>query len=1770
MTQAAVSDATRMVCPAPLEALLRRIDAIEADRPERPWRIREAVTGILRLSHVLSLAHYYRDPSIRTPVADATIRRRLAKPMADGALLATTQQVLSLDIDEERHPVLVTLREFIARPLGTASTLHHLRRAVEIRNKLVHSRHDDELVQELGDLFAVVRDRLHQLAPIALVVAHGGASRAWRVLDPLGRTCGAEIEALRGHSRHLPVGSILAGAVNANRWIPVYPWMTWCSGDSGNGVLYLFSHVDLEGVPQFITYSELSAGAEVSDLSPARQDAARALRELFLVPSVGDDSDQESFRQFSEPLAHGFVSREGLVPWLTTFLADPDADYGSIVGVAGIGKTTIMAALANAVNPPNGPAAVLADVTPHSMTCVHHFCSAALNWHRADVALRLLNHQLAKTFGPLAIISPVSEADPEMREADRFARYIDAAGERFRRDEQQLCICIDAVDESGAHGAPTFDLLRLLPGRLPKGVKCLVTFRIDSEDAVVGDETLARFRGRQYSCLPFDIDEFAMALSQTANVSLSGMEPALIATLHRVSGGVPLLATFLGEVLRRSGKGSLVQFARAGNPHGVFWAWWASLPREQGFLHHRAVLVAATAERAVAGAILCDVLGADAVTVEDVLEELGSVLVRTDQGVTLFHDTLRTFALLAATRAELMECHARLAQAYSGGWKPGSELQVKVAACRPDRACVHWLRAGEVTAAVKWLTNPFLVGLWISRAGVTGIEPLIEELALENTGKVDAAMLSLLRLAIEVRGDALERAPFTVPQHMVDAALASSSPAFREDLSVTWPTLRTQFPPILLMRDRPDETAQAATHRGPVSAFASSGADRFYTVGWDDKIREWSRLDNRCVRARSAGVGGSSLGGEFFCDLWQTQAKDRLLAVPGIAGFESNGLAVVRPSDLSVESRIACPKSYASDWDVRHGRLALRTTCDDMVVLDIGQRHSRRLATGVTAGPVFCSNGERLVFMSAVQGGTLTRLNVDAPNQTEEIRIGLGKPTALLLRDDDHAVSLDEEGTVRLCAFPERSDTVVARFPGLFIAAISVITDSVALGGGGYDEPGSVVLLNAQTFALRWSRNDLAAPVQVLDFDDAQRTLFVGHRDGSITVLDLDQLKPDLRFSSRERADHAAAFSADGRTVVTAGGGVLEHLWFVATGETNSIRFLDAASSRERSRITLPPRVAIEELATSADAATAAVIADAGTRFVIAAGEHASRVSSFVHEATRCRCPICRPIPEWAGGSIKRQGRRRLGALGGGEAPFVRLLPSGEIEAGPLASTGHALTLERVAVSPDGQWAVTGDLGGDLTAYVLGREARTLHRFPGLHQALEVLASGDPQARAGIVQSIALLASNMLPSTRPELEDALRGSSTSSLTPAFHQFFSGVSALAVTADSKRIAVARYDGHVEIWLAPELRLDRVLCRLLAPASHLAFSDDGRHLVAALLESDLVVLGLYPCRQVAAMYQIPELAVLSASPDMRLVVQGSANGDVAIGATAGGAPMARHTLGAGITALHVRTNTTGQVLLMAADASRRVTSFSLQMNRDGEGRWCDGPLWRLFEHSRPQSESDHRTGVLSEESLTVDAATRFVAFWSALPEPVRQSEATVDLYGALTEALAGSRLDALAPTMEPLQRVAAIAAAVSVQSYAPHYRESLDELLRLEHKLCGERPLCERYSNLQAVGRHIWPQLRLEQRIVLSDWLAAHCPAERTQERCRVLLALARLYLLDPGHTREAREVLRQARGLLMPLGCVELQDDYDVLINELHSPVSRLMARISQLLKRRAK
>jgi WD40 repeat protein len=1550
--------------------------------------------------------------------------------------------------------------------------------------------------------------------------------------------------------------------------------MTWRGDDSGNGALYLFSHVDLDGVPQFINYSGLASGPEVSDISRARHDAARALRELSPTPAVGHESDRDSFRQFSEHAARSFVPREGLVSWLTSFFADPNGGYGSIVGVAGIGKTTIMASVANAANPSHPPAlpvSVLTGVIPPSMKSVHHFCQRALNWHRPEVALRLLNHQLGKAVGSPPELQPLSTTSPDRREVDRFQRYISAAGDRFQREGRQLCICIDAIDESRTDEAAALDLLRILPERLPAGVKCLVTFRIgDSGDPAVDRESWARFSRQQYRCLPFDIDEFALALSKHANASLNELPRMDIDALYRIAGGVPLLTTFLGEVLRRRGEDALAQFARTGNQQGVFWAWWASLPRERGFVHHRAVLVAATADRAVPETTLRAVLGVDPVAFEYVLEELGPVLVRSSQGVALFHDTLRVFALAAATPNELRECHARLAQAYSGGWKPGRVLQVNVAECRPDRACVHWLRAGEVKPAVLWLSSPFLVGLWIHHAGVVDIEPLIEELASKSVDAADATMLSLLRRTIEFRGDALQRAPFTVPQHMADVALASSDRALRHDLSAAWPRLEPEFPPILLMRDRPDATMQATLHLGPVSAFAHSGLDRFYTVGWDDKIREWSRLDKRCVRSRSAGLGGASLGGEFFCDLWQTETKDHLIAVPGLAGFESNGLAIVRLADLSVESRIACPNSYASAWDAQRNRLALRTTANELVVLDIRQQYFRSLAADVVAGPVFCSDGQRLVFASSVPGSALRRLSLIDTTRIEEIRVGSGEPARLLLRDNDHFVILDKDGTVRLCAFgPEPSDTVVARFPECYVAAISVATDSIALGGGNYNGPGLVVLLSAHTFVTRLSRSDLASPVQTLAFDESQRQLLVGHSDGSITILDLDQHVPDVRFGSRARADHAAAFSADGRTVVTAGGGVMEHLWFVATGETNSIRCLDAASNREHSRLTLPKGVAIEELATSSDTATVAVIADAGTRCFVAYNHDHDGLSSFVHEAVRCQCPICRPVPEWAGGSIKRQGRRRVGTLGAGQAPFLKFLPSGVLEVGPLAAASHALTLERVVVSPDGRWAVVGDLGGDLTVYSVGPETRTVRRFPGLHRLLQDAAAADPEARPVIDHAINLLASGMLPSTRPEVEEALRQTPASSLAPAFHQFFSGVSALAVTSDSLRIAVARYDGHVEMWRAPQLRLDKVLCRLVAPVSHLTVSQDARYLVAALMESDVVVLGLDPCREVAAIRQVSELAALSVSPDGQLVAQGGRYGDIAIADIASGTPLARHTLGAGITALQFKTDAEGQLQLLAADASRRVTTFNLHFNRDNEGRWSDGPLWRVFEHTRPQSRADHRLVALSEESLTVDAATRFVAFWSALPRAVKQSDMAAGLYEIFRDALAGSRLNRLAPTMEARHRAAAIGAAVAVRSHGPNDRESLEELRRLEHELCAELPLAERYAHLASVGRDAWPQLRVGQRIALSEWLAACCPPERPHERCGVLLALARLYLLEYGCAGKARDVLREAKGLLKTLGASELRDDYDLLTRELHSPVSRLMAFVSRLVNRRA-
>jgi hypothetical protein len=99
--------------PAPLEALLRRVDATDREGPERPWRVREAVTGILRFCHIVTLGHYYNEPAIRTKGADAAFRDRLARPLADGGLLRTLEQVPLLRPKEDRYPVLNILREFI-------------------------------------------------------------------------------------------------------------------------------------------------------------------------------------------------------------------------------------------------------------------------------------------------------------------------------------------------------------------------------------------------------------------------------------------------------------------------------------------------------------------------------------------------------------------------------------------------------------------------------------------------------------------------------------------------------------------------------------------------------------------------------------------------------------------------------------------------------------------------------------------------------------------------------------------------------------------------------------------------------------------------------------------------------------------------------------------------------------------------------------------------------------------------------------------------------------------------------------------------------------------------------------------------------------------------------------------------------------------------------------------------------------------------------------------------------------------------------------------------------------------------------------------------------------------------------------------------------------------------------------------------------------------------------------------------------------------------
>ncbi len=312
-----------------------------------------------------------------------------------------------------------------------------------------------------------------------------------------------------------------------------------------------------------------------------------------------------------------------------------------------------------------------------------------------------------------------------------------------------------------------------------------------------------------------------------------------------------------------------------------------------------------------------------------------------------------------------------------------------------------------------------------------------------------------------------------------------------------------------------------------------------------------------------------------------------------------------------------------------------------------------------------------------------------------------------------------------------------------------------------------------------------------------------------------------------------AAFSPDGRRIVTSSGDRTVRIWDVATA------------------------MPLATLSGHTDGVMTAVFSPDGKRIVTASIDHTARI----WDATTARqlAVLSGHGNDVYTAAFSPDGRRIVTASKDGTARIWDAATAAQL----TLLSGHGDEIGGAAFSPDGRRIVTGS--DDQTARVwdvaTGRQLAVLTGHDGFVQSPEfspdgrriVTASGDGTAR---------------------IWDAATGKSIAVLSG--HEVF--VLSAAFSPDGRHIVTASEDTTARIWDADTGKSMAILSGHRSPVRMAAFSPDGRHIVTASLDHTAQIWGVDSGMQLAVLSDLGGLVRDAAySPEGRRIVIASVSGE-----------------------------------------------------------------------------------------------------------------------------------------------------------------------------------------------------------------------------------------------------------------------------------------------------
>ncbi len=535
--------------------------------------------------------------------------------------------------------------------------------------------------------------------------------------------------------------------------------------------------------------------------------------------------------------------------------------------------------------------------------------------------------------------------------------------------------------------------------------------------------------------------------------------------------------------------------------------------------------------------------------------------------------------------------------------------------------------------------------------------------------------------------------------------------------------------------------------------------------------------------------------------------------------------------------------------------------------------------------------------------------------------LGLAASTVLIARARVEAVRQRDEATEQLVRL-SIANGVRFTNEGDFFAAIPWFVRAMGLDK---QDPARQEMHRMRLAAV-WMRSPKLVEIWFHDraawhaaFSPDGRRVVTASEDGIARVWDTETgepVTPPLRHAAR--LAHAA-FSPDGSLVVTAAADSTTRVWDAATGEPRSAPLKQgdairhACFSPDGRRVATASRdgtAQVWDVATSAPvgpplrhrAAVAYVsFSPNGDRVVTASGDFTARVwSSDTGE------PITPPLAHSTfvnQASFSPDGRRVVTAAGGFGGPGEARLwdaQTGEPCAPPLKHLEGVIT---ASFSPDGRRVVTASW--DWTAAVWNTESGTLVTLSPLrHSAAVLKASFSPDGRRVVTASYDGTARVWDAATGEPVSPSLR-----------HGSF--VLCAAFAPDGRRVLTSSWDRTTRLWdLATSDRLLPPL-RHRGAVSHAAFSPNG-HLVLTASEDGTAQLWDAATSQPAGPPLRHRGAVTHASfsPDGSRVVTASADRTARVWDTLTGQPLSFFTLH-GAAVQHASFSPDGRLIVTASD-------------------------------------------------------------------------------------------------------------------------------------------------------------------------------------------------------------------------------------------------------------